>query len=77
VCGGLAPQDSCGGNQTHAVAFSDYAKFRNGFNASGVKAGRPIFSVRLGGVVVSNSAVPQSGAARASCVAGLPGKLIG
>jgi hypothetical protein len=43
VCGGLAPQDSCGGNQTHAVAFSDYAKFRNGFNASGVKAGRPIF----------------------------------
>jgi hypothetical protein len=27
--------DSCCGDQTHAVAFSDYAKFRDALNATG------------------------------------------
>jgi hypothetical protein len=36
-------EDSCGGNQTHSVAFSDYAKFRDALNTSGAAAGRPIF----------------------------------
>jgi len=36
-------EDSCGGNQTHSVAFSDYGKMRDALNASGTKAGRPIF----------------------------------
>ena len=30
-------------SQTHSVAFSDYAKFRDGFNKSGTKAGKQIF----------------------------------
>ena len=32
--------DSCGGDQTHSVAFSDYAKWRDAFNASAIAAGR-------------------------------------
>ena len=36
-------EDSCGGNQTHSVAFSDYGKMRDALNKSGTKAGRPIF----------------------------------
>jgi alpha-galactosidase len=36
-------EDSCGGNQTHSVAFSDYAKMRDALNKSGTAAGRPIF----------------------------------
>ena len=31
--------DSCGGSQDHNIAFSDYAKWRDGFNATG----RPIY----------------------------------
>ena len=33
-------EDSCGGNQTHSVAFSDYAKMRDALNASATAAGR-------------------------------------
>jgi len=36
-------EDSCGGSQNHTVAFSDYAKFRDALNKSGMAAGRPIF----------------------------------
>lgn len=37
-------EDSCGGNQTHSVAFSDYAKMRDALNASAAAAGRgPVF----------------------------------
>ena len=36
-------EDSCGGNQTHSVAFSDYGKMRDALNKSGTAAGRPIF----------------------------------
>lgn len=36
-------EDSCGGNQNHSVAISDYAKFRDALNKSGTAAGRPIF----------------------------------
>jgi len=32
--------DSCGGDQAHSVAFSDYAKWRDAFNASAIAAGR-------------------------------------
>ena len=35
-------EDSCGGNQTHSVAFSDYAKMRDYLNASAsVRFGPP------------------------------------
>jgi len=43
VCGCSASRSQCGGNQTHSVAFSDYAKFRDALNKSGTAAGRPIF----------------------------------
>jgi len=36
-------EDSCGGDQNHSVAFSDYAKMRDALNKSGTAAGRPIF----------------------------------
>eukprot|EP00931_Biecheleriopsis_adriatica_P054402 TRINITY_DN32000_c0_g1_i1.p1 TRINITY_DN32000_c0_g1~~TRINITY_DN32000_c0_g1_i1.p1 ORF type:complete len:456 (-),score=61.70 TRINITY_DN32000_c0_g1_i1:46-1413(-) len=36
-------EDSCGGDQTHSIAFGDYAKFRDALNKSGTQAGRPIF----------------------------------
>jgi alpha-galactosidase len=36
-------EDSCGGNQTHSVAFSDYAKMRDYLNASATAAGKKVF----------------------------------
>lgn len=36
-------EDSCGGNQTHSVAFSDYAKMRDAVNKSATAAGKKVF----------------------------------
>ncbi len=35
--------DSCCGNQNHAVAFSDYGKWRDAMNASGTKHGLQVW----------------------------------
>ena len=36
-------EDSCGGNQTHSIAFSDYAKMRDALNASATAKGKKVF----------------------------------